>query len=75
MIKKILARNIWLYLAVMLIMAAGIDWNACFMQRGKYLLGIFYNGFFQNADDGTVYQDYLKRHGYDHQAFVKVMPR
>ena len=71
MLKSILAKNIVLYLIVGLIIAKSVDWDKCFMQRGKYLLGIFYNGHFQNSRDGEVYHDYLKRHGTTHESFVK----
>ncbi|MBI4310011.1 MAG: hypothetical protein HY591_06735 [Candidatus Omnitrophica bacterium] len=69
MLKQILSRNIWLYLGLMLILLVSVDWDKCFRQRGRYLLGIFYNGHFQNPRDGLVYRDYLKRHGTDHGAF------
>lgn len=70
MFKQALTRNIWLYLALALLLAQSADWNKCLVQRGKYLLGIVYNGHFQNARDGLVYQDYLKSHGITHE-FIK----
>ena len=70
MFKKILARNIWLYVLLMLILAVSVDWHKCLIQRGKYLLGIFYNGYYQNSRDGIVYQDYLKNHRITHE-FIK----
>ena len=69
MFRRIISRNIWLYLCFMLILAVSVDWDKCFRQRGRYLLGIFYNGHFQNYRDGLVYQDYLKRQGTDHESF------
>ncbi len=63
MIQKILYRNIFLFLIVGLILARSIDFQECFIKRGKYLLGIVYNGFFQNEKDKAVYELYLKRHG------------
>lgn len=68
-IKAILSRNIMLYVVVALMMAYSVDWDKCLHQRGKYLLGIFYNGYFQNHRDGIVYQDYLKRHHLNHESF------
>ena len=71
MFKVILSRNIWLYLVLALILGVSVDWNKCVLERGRYLLGIFYNGHFKNSNDGTVYQDYLKRHGLTHDEFQK----
>ena len=68
-LRHILSRNIWLYLGLMVILAVSVDWHLCFQQRGRYLLGIFYNGYFQNSRDGQVYQDFLKRHGTTHESF------
>ena len=73
MFKKILCRNFLLYLVLALVLALSVDWGKCFHQRGKYLLGIFYNGYFQNARDGLVYEDYLKRHGTDHESFKNTL--
>ena len=66
----ILGRNIvwWAFLA--LVLSLSVNWRLCTIERGKYLLGIFYNGFYQNASDGIIYQDYLKTHGITHQ-FIK----
>ena len=63
MIKKILARNVLLVLCIYLLLAVTVNWQECFIKRGKYLLGIVYNGHFQNAHDKIVYEDYLKHHG------------
>lgn len=71
MIRKILARNIVLFAIVAVVLAKTIDWNDCFIKRGKYLLGIVYNGNLQNKNDTLVYEDYLKRHGSTHQEFQK----
>lgn len=67
---KILARNICWWIFLSLIAALSIDWRLCTIERGKYLLGIFYNGFYQNSSDGQVYRDYLKTHGITHE-FIK----
>jgi hypothetical protein len=63
MIKKIFARNILWWVFLVLVLSQSVNWNLCAIERGKYLLGIYYNGHFQNASDGIVYQDYLKTHG------------
>lgn len=69
-IKNILARNFWLWIVVALIFSWTVNEKLCMIERGKYLLGIFYNGFFQNSRDGMVYSDYLKSHGITHE-FIK----
>ena len=71
MMKVIVSRNIVLYLALGLIMSKSVDWGKCFNQRGRYLLGIYYNGYFQNNRDGIVYKDYLRRQGTTHESFVQ----
>lgn len=71
MISRLLLRNIALYAVIALIFARAVDWDKCFVQRGKYLLGIVYNGHYQNAKDTQVYVDYLKRHHSDNDAFLK----
>jgi hypothetical protein len=70
MLKQVLARNIlwWVFLGLLLWVM--VDWRLCTIQRGKYLLGIFYNGHYQNVSDGLVYNDYLKTHAITH-AFIK----
>jgi len=70
MVKKILARNILWWFFLGLILTASVNWRLCAIERGKYLLGIFYNGYFQNTSDGIVYRDYLKTHGITHE-FIK----
>lgn len=73
MIKKILTCNVVLYVAIFLLLAKTVDWHDCFIKRGKYLLGIVYNGNFQNDHDRTVYEDYLKRHGSSPEVFQKAL--
>jgi hypothetical protein len=68
--KKIFARNIVWAVALALLMSQSVNWRLCTIERGKYLLGIYYNGFYQNISDGMVYQDYLKTHGITHE-FIK----
>jgi len=68
--RKILARNILWGALLVLLLAPSVDWRLCTIERGKYLLGIFYNGYYQNTADGIVYQDYLKTHGITHE-FIK----
>lgn len=71
MIQQILFRNIFLFLIIGLILAKSIDFQECFIKRGKYLLGIVYNGYFLNDKDKVVYEDYLKRHGSTPEVFQK----
>jgi len=61
-IKKIFARNIVWAAIVVLLLSSNVNWGLCMIERGRYLLGIFYNGHFQNVSDGIVYHDYLKTH-------------
>ena len=63
MFKKIFARNIVWIALLGLLLSQTVNWRLCTIERGKYLLGIFYNGYFQNTQDGIVYKDYLKTHG------------
>jgi len=70
MIKQIFARNIFWVAFIGLILAISVNWRLCTIERGKYLLGIYYNGFYQNMSDGAVYKDYLKTHGITHE-FIK----
>jgi hypothetical protein len=67
MVRKILGRNIVFCGLLMVLLSATVDWRLCTIERGKYLLGIFYNGHFQNVSDGVVYGDYLKTHGITHE--------
>jgi len=55
--------NIVWWLLLCFLLAHSVDWRLCTIERGRYLLGIFYNGYYQNASDGIVYRDYLKTHG------------
>jgi len=70
MIKKVLGRNIVLWAILALLLASTVNWRLCTIERGKYLLGIYYNGFYKNISDGIVYKDYLKTHGITHE-FIK----
>lgn len=70
MAKKIFARNIVCWAVLGLIVSVSVNWRLCTIERGKYLLGIFYNGYYQNASDGAVYKDYLMTHGITHE-FIK----
>ena len=71
--RKIFYYNAWLYLLIIVVLVQAVDWRKCTVQRGRYLLGIFYNGHFENRQDGQVYQDFLKRHGLDHESFTKIL--
>ena len=68
--KGILARNIVWGVLLVLALSPSVNWRLCTIERGKYLLGIYYNGFYQNISDGIVYRDYLKTHGITHE-FIK----
>lgn len=70
MYKEILERNIVLWAILALLLSSSVNWRLCTIERGKYLLGIFYNGYYQNSSDGIVYTDYLKTHGITHE-FIK----
>jgi tetratricopeptide (TPR) repeat protein len=61
-LKIILDRSLWLYLAVLVIFVGSLDYKQAAKERGRYLLGIFYNEQLQNFEDGIVYFDYLIRH-------------
>ena len=67
--KGIFARNIVWVAVLVLLLSFCVNWRLCTIERGRYLLGIFYNGHYQNTSDGTVYKDYLKTHGITH-AFI-----
>lgn len=69
MIRKIFARNIFLFVIVIVIFSVSMNSKECFDKRGRYLLGIAYNGGFLNANDNVVYEDYLKRHGSSPEIF------
>src|SRR5580658_2421088 len=70
MYKKFFARNIIWFSLLALGLSTSVNWRLCTIERGKYLLGIFYNGYYQNTSDGIVYKDYLKTHGITHE-FIK----
>ena len=67
MLKEILGHNIVWWVLLALFLSVSVNWRLCTIQRGRYLLGIYYNGHFQNENDGTVYRDYLKTHGITHE--------
>jgi len=60
--KKYFSSNIIWYIFLGILLSVSVNWKLCTIQRGKYLLGIYYNGHFQNSSDGEVYKDYLKTH-------------
>jgi hypothetical protein len=70
MIRTVMGRNIFWCAILMLLLSLSVNWRLCTIERGKYLLGIFYNGYYQNTSDGIVYRDYLKTHGITHE-FIK----
>ncbi len=59
--KRVLTTNIIAYAALALLFHFAVDHAKVFDQRSKYLLGIFYNGYFKNYKDGVVYFDYMIR--------------
>jgi len=70
MYRQILGRNIFWWALLAILLSSSVNWRLCTIERGKYLLGIFYNGYYQNTADGMVYTDYLKTHGITHE-FIK----
>ena len=68
--KEIFARNIVWGVVLALFLSPCVNWRLCTIERGKYLLGIFFNGYYKNSADGAVYSDYLKTHGITHE-FIK----
>ena len=61
MIRKIFLRNVLAYALLAGVFTFAVDHAKVFEQRSKYLLGIFYNGYFKNYKDGVVYFDYMIR--------------
>lgn len=59
--KRVLTTNIIAYTVLALLFHFAVDHAKVFEQRSKYLLGIFYNGYFKNYKDGVVYFDYMVR--------------
>lgn len=55
--------NLVWYVLILAMIAMAVDWSTVHDRRGKYLLGIFYNGYFENCRDGDVYRAYLQRIG------------
>jgi hypothetical protein len=70
MVKQIFTRNFVCGALLALLLSQTVNWRLCTIERGKYLLGIYYNGNYQNNADGIVYEDYLKTHGITHE-FIK----
>lgn len=60
-VKRVLTANIIAYAAVALLFHFVVDHAKVQDQRSRYLLGIFYNGYFKNYKDGVVYFDYMIR--------------
>ncbi len=60
---KIFLRNVLAYALLAGVFMFAVDHAKVFDQRSKYLLGIFYNGYFKNYKDGVVYFDYMIRQG------------
>jgi tetratricopeptide (TPR) repeat protein len=61
-LKMVLNRSVWLYLAVVLVFVWAVNDKQAVKERGRYLLGIFYNEDLKNYKDGIVYFDYLVHH-------------
>ena len=61
MIRKIFLRNVLAYALLAGVFTFAVDHAKVLNQRSKYLLGIFYNGYFKNYKDGVVYFDYMIR--------------
>ena len=60
-IQRVFQRNIVACLALAAVLTFAVDHTKVRDQRGRYLLGIFYNEHFKNYKDGVVYFDYLLR--------------
>lgn len=56
-----MSRYIVVYMLGALICIACIDWPMVHHKRERYLLGLFYNGYFTNCRDGLIYRDYVRR--------------
>ncbi|MDO8675635.1 MAG: hypothetical protein Q7K71_05945 [Candidatus Omnitrophota bacterium] len=61
MIRKIFLRNVLAYALLAGVFTFAVDHAKVQDQRSRYLLGIFYNGYFKNYKDGVVYFDYMIR--------------
>jgi len=57
--KLILGRAASVYILIASIFYWSIDFSKASEQRSRYLLGIFFNGFYKNYYDGIVYFDYM----------------
>ncbi len=61
-VRYCLGRPLWLYAMLVCVFAVSVDSKIITHQRSRYLLGLFYNGYFENYKDGIVYFDYMARH-------------
>ena len=55
------SRSVVAYAIIATVFIACFNAPRAFEERSKYLLGIFYNGNFENYKDGIVYFDYMRR--------------
>ncbi len=73
MIRKIFLRNVLAYALLAGVFTFAVDHAKVLNQRSKYLLGIFYNGYFKNYKDGVVYFDYMiRQEPHDPQNYVNL---
>ncbi len=61
-LKVLLNRSVWLYVAAAVVFACLVNDKQAAKERGRYLIGIFYNEDLQNFRDGIIYFDYLAHH-------------
>ena len=61
LLKAVFGRAISAYILLAVIFRFSVDFPKAAQERLHYLLGIFYNGFYKNYEDGIVYFDHLTR--------------
>ncbi len=61
MIKKNLQLSIVGYVVIGVVLFWLVDWRGWEKNRMRYLLGVFYNGHYQNYKDGYLYFDHKVR--------------
>lgn len=60
-LSSILGRQLIVYVVLIILAVFLVEWDQVREKRKNYLLGIFYNGYFQNCRDGESYVSYMKR--------------
>ena len=59
--RLLFTRQVTLYLVLMLMAGLTVQWKAVHQKRGLYLLGIFYNGDYQNCRDAKPFVSFMRR--------------